>query len=474
MKRIVFGLSFLCCSILLHAQGNQLQKTDSVGVLLKKYFNEKNSDRLYALGGNDFKNALSVDAFKNICNTNLFPLGEIKETVLESFDGNVCKYKAVFNSLSLTLLLSLDKDDKIKVFLFKPYVDEKTKKNDKVASTNSLSSALDKEVDSAAARYMSLQGTVGLSIGILKDGKTIFYGYGETAKGNKQIPNEHTLFEIGSLSKTFTAILLANAVGDGKVKLDDPVNKYLPDSIPSLAYEGIPVTLKTLSNHSSGIPRMPSNFHPKDVNNPYKDYHVDDLFSFYKHFEPLRKPGEKYEYSNLAAGTLGVILEGLYHKTYEELFTEYICKPLGMNETRQFLQKPDSSRFAKGYNEDGDYSSQWDFDALAAAGAIRSTTSDLLQYAKANLGDAPAELDEAIQMTHRITFTEGQIKVGLGWHLIRPGKDEVIFHNGQTAGFHSYLAINPGKKFAVVILSNCARGTEEVGGSIMKWLEMTQ
>lgn len=106
------------------------------------------------------------------------------------------------------------------------YVDEKAKKNYKVPSTNTLTSALDKEVDSAVQPYIMMQATTGLSIGILKDGKTFFYGYGETAKGNKQIPNEHTIFEIGSISKTFTATLLADAVNSNKIKLDDSINKY--------------------------------------------------------------------------------------------------------------------------------------------------------------------------------------------------------------------------------------------------------
>ncbi len=472
MRKLLFILLFLGTGIFIYAQDRQQQKTDSVCILVKKYFNEKNSEQIYSLVGEAFRNALTEEAFKNICNTNLFPLGEIKETVLENYENGVCRYKAIFNSINFTLFLSLDKNDKIEEFLFKPYVDETAKKNYRVPSTNSLVSPLDKEIDSAVQPYISLQATAGLSIGILKDGKMQFYGYGETEKGNKQIPDEHTIFEIGSLSKTFTAILLANAVNEGRVKLDDPVNKYLPDSIPPLQYDGVDVTLKTLSNHSSGIPRMPSNFKSGDVNDPYKDYNQHDLFSFYKHFKLMRKPGEKYEYSNLAVGTLGVIMERVYHKNYETLFTEFICRPLGMNETREFLQKQDSSKFAKGYNEDGAYNSQWDFDALQAAGAIRSTASDLLKYANANLGNAPSPLWKAIQLTHDITFTEGNTRVGLGWHYIKPAADDLIFHNGETGGYHSYLAINPKKKFAVVILSNCARGTEDVGAAIMKWLEI--
>ena len=459
---------------LLPAQGRQQEKTDSVCILVKKYFNEKNPAKIYGLTGEAFRKELSPEAFKTVCDNNLFPLGEMNKTEFENQAGGVSTYKTVIGSANLSLLLSLDQNDKIEVFLFKPYSDATAKKNYIVPSINPMATALDKEVDSAVQSYISLQATVGLSIGVLKDGKVFFYGYGETARGNKQIPNEHTLFEIGSISKTFTSILLADAVNSGKVKLDDPMSKYLPDSIPRLQFDGIPITLKTLANHSSGIPRMPSNFYSSDNSNPYKDYDRKDLFSFYRNFKPIRKPGEKYEYSNLAAATLGVILESVDHEKYETLLISTICRPLHMNETREFLLAGDSVRFAKGYSEDGAFSSQWDFRALGAAGCIRSTSADLLKYARANLGDAPPALDKAIQLTHVITFTEAQTKVGLAWHFIKLGKDEVIFHNGQTGGYHSYLAFNTEKKFAVVILSNCAKGTEEIGNTVMKWLENNQ
>jgi CubicO group peptidase (beta-lactamase class C family) len=453
------------------AQNIRQQKTDSVRQLLQKYFNEKKPDQIYDLTGEDFRKALSRQKFEDVCNNNLFPLGELKQFLLESFDNGVAKYKAAFDNNVFTLLLSLDDRDKIQIFLFKPYVDETAKKKGSVPSTNTLSTVLDRKVDSAIRPYILLRATVGLSVGILRGGKTYFYGYGETGKGNNQVPNEHTLYEIGSLSKTFTAILLADAANDGLVKLDDPVSKYLPDSIPELSYEGIPITLKTLSNHSSGIPRMPDNFQPVDNSNPYKDYDDEKLFGFYKNFRPTRKPGEKYEYSNVAAGTLGVILEKVERDSYESLFLKKICQPLGMSETRQFLRKDDSSKFAKGYQVDGTPSAPWDFEALAPAGAIRSTAFDLLKYANGNMGAAPPSLLKAMDVTHIITFNDSTVRVGLGWHYIKPGSDDVIFHNGQTGGYHSYLAMNPKKRFAVVILSNCAMGTEDAGSAMMKWME---
>lgn len=468
---MILLLMFPCLSSIVIAQDQRRQRNDSVCALIKKYFNEKNTSRLYDLGGEGFKNALTAEAFRTACENNLFPIGEIKETITESYENGLSKYKVKFSSVNLLLLISLDKKDKLEVFVFKPYTDDKAIKKFTVPSTNPLQSPLDIEINAAVQPYLSLQATAGLSIGVLKDGKTFFYGYGETAKGNKQIPDENTIFEIGSLSKTFTAIILAEAAKSEKLKLDDPINKYLPDSIPKLQFDGVSITLKTLSNHSSGLPRMPSNFSIADNTDPYKNYDNHNLFSFYKDFRPIRRPGEKYEYSNLAVGTLSVILENVYHESFESLFINTICQPLAMNDTREFLRKQDSARFAKGYSEDGNFNSPWNFQALAGAGAIRSTVADLIRYAKANLDDAPPKLKEAMQLSHSVTFKDSSTKVGLGWHYIKPGSDEIIFHNGETGGYHSYLAINTKKNFALVILSNCAKGTEDAGAAIMKWME---
>ena len=269
----------------------------------------------------------------------------------------------------------------------------------------------------------------------------------------------------------YTTTFLINVVKKVKRNLYDPVSKYFPDSIPALEYQGQPVTLKTLSNHSSGIPRMPNNFHSSDNYNPYKDYSDQDLYSFYKTFKLDRKPGAEYEYSNLAAATLGVILEKVDKKTYEDLIVEIICDPLGMRETREFIRKNDSIRFVKGYNEEGKVNSQWDFDAMAPAGSIRSTASDMLIYANAQLGKGPAALEKDIRLTQEKTFSNGAVNTALGWHYIKPGKDEVIFHNGGTGGFRTYLAVNLEKKFAVVVLSNTAISVDEMGNALMKWLE---
>lgn len=467
MIKILTLLIFITMNLASFAQTQQ-QEIDSVCLLVKKYFAEKDAQKLYDLTGENFHKQLPWETFKNLTNTNLFPLGVMKETVFEGFINGVSKYKAVFATVNLDLLLSLDKAGKIETFLLRPYTN--AKKSVKVSFNNTLTTELDKAVDSVMQPFMAQLNTVGASIGILKEGKIYFYGYGESAKGNNRIPDNHTIFEIGSISKTFTATLLADAVSKGKLKLDDPVNKYLPDSIPPLTFEGVPVTILSLINHSSGLPRMPTNFGSTNTD-PYLDYDENKMFSFYKYFKPTRKPGDKYEYSNLAVGTLGVLLERINKDSYENLLLKTICKPLGMNDTKEYLQGKDSARFAKGYNDIGKFTAPWNFKAFMGAGGIRSTTADMILYAKAQLGAKSATLNHDIQLTHSITFKTTDATLGMAWHYIKPGKDEILFHNGGTGGYKSYVAINLQKKFAVVILSNTSISVDGIGNELMKWLE---
>ncbi|MFT4153712.1 serine hydrolase domain-containing protein [Parafilimonas sp.] len=447
MKPFLF--SFLCLLMIEDVSAQIQEKTDSVCTLVKQYFNARQADSLYALTGEIFRNQLPYETFKQITDNNLFPLGKM-ETEFVAINNGVSQYKAIFGNAMLDFYLSLDDKEKIYTFLFKPHAQAQAKKAVAAATNNPLATPLDKIVDSVAQNYLSNSVTTGLSIGVLKDGRMLFYGYGETAKGNQEIPGAHTLFEIGSISKTFTAILLALAVNEGKIKLDDPINKYLPDSIPTLSYDGTMITVKMLSAHTSGLPRMPSNFSEASTDslNPYKNYTEKELFSFLLSYKLSRKPGTMYEYSNLAAATLGVILERIYNKPYSELVPEKICAPLHIYSTMQFIKKKDSARVAKGYNESGAYNGPWDFKAFAAAGSLRSDAADMLLYAKANLGEAPPPLKTAIELTHAPVFKDSSVTTALGWHYIKPtpaGKS-ILFHNGGTGGYRSYLGIDIDKK----------------------------
>lgn len=335
-------------------------------------------------------------------------------------------------------------------------------------------SSLDKEVDSFGRAYVREKHVVGLSIGVLLDGKTYFYNYGEMTKGGGRTPSSTTMFEIGSISKTFTATLLGIAVGEGRLRLGDPVNKYLPDSIPLLQFEGRVMTLKDLANHTSGLPRMPSNFFAPvfDLQDPYRSYTLDKLMSFLKHVQLSRQPGAVYDYSNAGVGLLGVILQQMYGASYEALVVRYICRPLDMHDTWVNVRAADSASFASGYDQAGVYTAHWNLPAaFAGAGAIRSTTRDMLLYAQVNMGGVHGALGAAIRLTHDTTFSQNGTTLGLGWHYILPGEGKILFHNGGTGGFRSYLAIDPVKKLAVVILANSAISVDGAGNELMRFLE---
>lgn len=477
MKRcilVIWILSFAFFYTNTYAQNRQLQKTDSVLTLIKQKFRLKNANELYALMGDKFKTALTPNAFQDVCNQQLFPLGNIKSDSLISFVNNkTATYKLKFDAVTLQLMLSLDQFNKIELFLFQPYKDVSLKKTLQAPTNNPLASAADKKIDTAARAYIQKNNTAGLSIGIVKNGALNIYNYGETIKGNKKLPTGNTVFEIGSITKTFTAALLAWYVNEGKVKLSDPITKYLPDSVaanPQLKN----VTLLSLCNHTSGLPNLPNNFQaqwPYDKSNPYKNYNKQLLFTYLKSCRLNNEPGRTYAYSNVAVGLLGIILEKISGKTYERTVQEIITTPLQMKSTAQHLSRILADRFVTVYDDNGNFTLAWDFDALAAAGALRSTVNDLAIYAKANMAADDSKLSKALRLTHQVTFKNSDTPIALGWHIIKVGGVEYTYHNGGTYGSSSFLAFNTEKKLAVIVLSNASESTDALGADLIKKLQ---
>jgi CubicO group peptidase (beta-lactamase class C family) len=454
------------------AQSRQQQKVDSVFQQVKKYFNLKNADALYNMGGEDFQNELTIDAFNAVTNKQLFPLGEIKESSLMSFvNNNVATYKLKFASITLQLLISLDKRDKLEIFLFQEYVEPPANKTALVPSSNPMKTDIDRKVDSVARTYIQKSTTVGLCIGVITNGNISTYGYGETVRRNGKIPNADNFFELGSITKTFTAILLAYYVDEGEIKLTDPVIEYLPDSVAANP-ELQSITILNLINHTSGLERIPDNLipHATDALNPYKDYSKQLLYQYLETCKLKSKPGTQYAYSNLGVGLLGSILEGISQEPFERMVTEIICKPLAMFSTDQYLNPLLAPRFVQVYNAGGQATEAWDFDVLAACGSLRSTLNDMLLYAKANLHPGNDKLSKAIGLTHRITFTK-DLKIAMAWHIITVNGVDYIFHNGGTNGSSSFLAFNPKTNIAVVVLSNAAESTDAVGTGILKKIQ---
>lgn len=332
-------------------------------------------------------------------------------------------------------------------------------------SVNALD--LQAQVDPLATQLLANKTAVGLVVGIYSDGETQVIGYGETEKGTGAAPDGDTIYEIGSASKAFTGILLADLILRGKVKLDDPMQKYLPDKTKSQLTNASGITFEHLVTHTSGLPGLPDNFQPADPANPYADYTFANMFEFVKNHKPRRAPGE-YEYSNFGMGLLGALLAGREKMSYEELLIERIAKPCGMGDTCINLSTEQRQRLAHPYDAALQVAKNWDLPGLAGAGGIRSTTNDMLKFIAANLAQDHNPLTKAMQLSHekRHSMSDGQA-IGLAWHIHPDGITR--WHNGMTGGYASWVSVIPGHDVGVVVLSNtAATQITELGSNITR------
>ncbi len=303
---------------------------------------------------------------------------------------------------------------------------------------------------------------VGIVVGLLKDGQEIYFSYGKTALNGGLELDKNTVFEIGSISKVFTTILLADQVLKGTMALDDPVEKYLPENAKIPEYNGKKITLKNLATHTSALPGMPDNFKPADPNNPFADYSVAQLYSFLSAYELKRAIGKNYEYSNLGMGLLGHILELHLGKTYEELVIANFADSYDMADTKRTLTPSMKERLAKGHAY-GQEVANWDIITLAGAGGLRSTASDMLQFMRANLNGKKSPLMAAMRYTHNPAFasSDGTFQMGLGWHFANSGS--IVWHNGGTGGYKTFTGFHKESNTGVVVLANSIESVDDIG-----------
>lgn len=291
---------------------------------------------------------------------------------------------------------------------------------------------------------------VGLVVGVYRNGERQIIGYGETKQGSGNIPNSKTVYEIGSITKTFTGTVLADMVNNREVKLTDPVNDYLPND-GKLKDSTHPITLLDLAMHTSGLPYIPDG-EPTDMKNPYADFTFDALNTFLNNHQLKRLPGQ-YEYSNVGMGVLGNALAQKTGTTYEKLVIARICNPLDMTDTRITLTDEMKSRMATPYDANLTETKNWDLPSVAGAGAFRSTCDDMLSFAVASMNYQAKPLGAAFALAHQKQFSSpNSPSVGLAWHI---AKDDISrWHNGGTGGYASMMVVIPDSGIAVVVLSN--------------------
>ena len=290
----------------------------------------------------------------------------------------------------------------------------------------------------------------GMVVGVTQAGRRSVFAHGFADTVSRAV-DEHTLFEIGSITKLFTALLLAEMAHMGEVEFDEPVAALLPPGTRVPDRNGKPITLLQLAGHTAGLPRIPPDL-PPDSPEPYAGYTRERLYAFLADHKLVRTPGEEFEYSNLGAGLLGHALGLRAGQDYEDLIASRILQPLGMHSTAIHLSSALIARFASGHDDSGEPVPAWDMGVLAGAGGIRSTAPDILKFLEALMdGAAPLATAAALLAAPRDTG-------GLGFGLPQFGGLIGIQHDGGTGGFRSYAGCIPDWRRGAVVLANASTG----------------
>jgi serine-type D-Ala-D-Ala carboxypeptidase/endopeptidase len=331
------------------------------------------------------------------------------------------------------------------------------------------------------------KGGVGLVAGIIDEHGTRIISYGKPGKDSTQTVNGDSVFEIGSISKVFTATLLADMIERGEMRLDDPLAKYLPPSVKVPKRNGREITLKDLATHSSSLPRMPGNFVPtgvmvKSFLCPFCKFDgvVADLwarYSFEDTYEALsdlrlkRDIGSLFEYSNWGVALLGNVLSLRTGTDYEALLKARITEPLQMHDTAVKLTPRMSEHLAHGHDQNGKPQPNWDMPTFAGAGGIRSTANDLLKFVAVHLGFKDAPISKAALRTHDRQYEccngEHDVEIGLGWFLEPQFEGTIITHTGGTAGYVTFMAFDRAKRKGVIVLSNSVLFIDDIGHHLL-------
>ena len=334
---------------------------------------------------------------------------------------------------------------------------------------NRLKTPLDSLVQRSVSTFMQNNSRVGISVGIIKDGKKFIYNYGSTERDEQHLPTEHTIYELASITKTVGATLLAKAVLDKKVKLNDDIRKYLKDDYPNLEYNGTPITLMNLANLTSGLPNwMPDKDIFGKADPDAIPYILDSVHTIYSRQDLYRDlhevklkvlPGSISKHCNTAAQLLGYIMERVYNDNYENLLKKYFAKPLNMKNTYLLKSGEVPLKMAKGYNGKGRIMPVIDWEDLRVAASIASSTSDMLKYMAFQLN----EKDPVVSLSHQPTF--GKMEDGaiaLNWKVKKTEDGRrSISHTGGSLGFSSYMVFYPDLNSGIVLLSNEAdQGTQ--------------
>ena len=316
---------------------------------------------------------------------------------------------------------------------------------------------LKRHVEQMGAEYLAPRTNGALVVAVFQRGHRDVQGFGKLDGTHAAPPDSHTLFEVGSITKVFTGICLARQVLAGEVTLTDTLRQRLPAAV-ALPAELQPLTLLQLATHTAGLPRLPDNLDLSATNaaNPYANYTTTDLYQYLGQARLKQPAGKIADYSNVGFGLLGHLLELKAAQPYEQLVRGLVCEPLGLSNTVINLSEAQRHRLAPGHSPKGEVVASWDFAVLAPAGALRSCAADLLTFIAANLAPGETPVGRALKECQRQRPDAGLGAAGLGWQHTTTiqGELKIIWHNGGTGGYASFIGFDPAHQTGVVVLSN--------------------
>lgn len=302
-----------------------------------------------------------------------------------------------------------------------------------------------------------------LFVGMIDENNTEYYYYGVITAEEKSI-DENTVFEIGSVTKVFTTLILADMIKKGEINLNDPIDKFLPEHVKTPTKDRKTITILDLATHFSGLPRWPDGFPLTDMNEQYA-YDREEMYEYISNFELSREIGSEYEYSNIGVSLLGHILTLQSGQSYEELLHKRILSEFGMDST--CVKKCDElrDRFAKPHllqSQTNELNLSEDF---VAAGEIRSTGKDMMTFLSYAMGLKDSNLKDSFELTQSAKRgIDNNLSIGLAWHILQKDDNRmIIWHNGATNGFASFVGFNPDSNQGVVILTNSMNPVDDVG-----------
>jgi CubicO group peptidase (beta-lactamase class C family) len=314
----------------------------------------------------------------------------------------------------------------------------------------------------------------GLVVGYVSPAGQKVYGFGQRGEGRSaKAPDGRTLFEIGSVTKTFTGLLLAQAVLSGQLHDTDPIRLSLP---PGTLDKDSPlwwVSQLDLATHSSGLPEAPDNMPSKDPQNPMAGYSTGLLLRYLAGAQRIAPVGQNFYYSNVGAALSGYLLARAAGTDYEKLVVDRICTPLGLADTRVTLSEDQRSRLSRGHDAKGKVVPNWEVSGLEGAGALRSTADDLLTYAAANLGVTPTPLLPAARLAHlprKHVSAIPTLYIGYFWNVMNFAGKPYVLHAGRSGGYFALVLMSPADLSGVVLLCDTEGDFAKEGWKLLELL----